>query len=81
MKYIDFQKMYNAGITDTHMGGEVVNDQYFCRRDVEENDYSEPTYEGKLLVNKTIKMDDQFIVVNGSLILTKDEYAAGIMEV
>lgn len=81
MKYIDFNKMYQSGIEGTFMGGEIIGDEYFCPRDVEEGNFSEPKYKGKLQITKTMKIDDKFIAINGSFILTRDEYEKGIVEV
>lgn len=84
-KYIDFQKMYDKGITDLYMGGEVENDSYFSSRQVLEEDYSEPVFQGKCEILRERKLDKKFHIVvftdeiDGSIALTNEEYNAGLV--
>ena len=84
-QFIDFKKMYDAGIVGLkNTGGEILEDRYYREKDVMEGDYSNPIHTGKCELKEVKPMaQDQFIIcfVNGDmLIMTKDEYKAGLVK-
>ena len=81
--FFDIQKLYNSGIEYLEMGGEIVDENFFCEKDVLEEDYSEPTLSGRYevasaeLIKGTRILNVEF-EEGGGLLLTRKEYEAGL---
>ena len=88
MKVYDFKKAEESGVTNLHMGGEILNGGFFREKDVMNDDYSEPRLSGKYSVDFE-NYDEKtglftLHLTNGAedarFLLTKDEYEAGLLE-
>ena len=87
MKYYDIELAYKNGITALHMGGEFMDNNFFREKDVMENNYAEPTLQGKNeiveLKDCSISASNKLFVVrfsNGGLFLTQNELDAGLCD-